>query len=296
MPLKSALRSRPLIYEVVPPRRDPSRFGTELGALEGVLSEPRIAAVNVPELVNRREGKGGVRYSPATIPPEEYALLIRGRKEVAVNMIAPRLAEGELLRRASKVVDDYKVENLVIVGKERGGDVLPGPGATEALGLVRGRFGGSVCLGGICIFERPSEPGRVMAKRKAGCDFVTSQIVLDPGPALKFLASYGRLCERDRTEPLTVFVSVAPVPTPGILSLLEKLDVAVPSNVRGRLLGSGKMGEESIEVASEVIRSIVDGSERMGLDVPLGFQIDQVGVHSDRLGLELLDLVSSVVS
>jgi 5,10-methylenetetrahydrofolate reductase len=293
--LKSALRSRPIIYEVVPPRRDASRFSTELRGVEGVLAEPRVAAVNIPELVNRREGKGGVSYSPATIPPEEYALLLRGRKEAIVDIIAPRLPRDQFVARAKRVLLDYGVPNLILVGKERSGDQLPGPGVVEAAGLVRGVAGEGAAIGGICIFDRPSEAERVAAKARGGCDFVASQIVFDAGPALRFLEAYSALCESSGSEPVTVFLSLAPVPTASILSLLETLDVSVPPAVRGRLLGSGDMGRESLAVEEEVLRGVVSGAEERAPGVPLGVQVEQVGVNSDRLGLELVDRADSTV-
>ena len=301
--LRDALKGRPVIYEIVPPRRDTSRFQTELRGVEEVLNDSRITAINVPELMNRRELKGGVHYSPATIPPEEYALMVREYKETIVNMVAPRLGRDEFLLRARRIIHDYGVHNLVLVGKERSEDVLPGPGVLEALRLLRGEKGDHVALGGICIFDRESQSSdeyagegsrlrehkRVFLKASAGCDFVTSQITFDPAPALRFLSSYQKLCEREGVEPLTVFISLATVPTPGILSVLDRLDVAIPPRVRKRLLASDDMGGESLKVATEVFTGIVERAEREGVGVPLGLQIEQVGVHSDKLSLALLD-------
>ena len=106
MALKDSLRNRPVIYEIVPPRRDPSRFQSELRGVEEVLNDPRISAVNVPELTKRREEKGQVDYSPVTIPPEEYALMIKEHKEPIVNVVAPRMERDEFLSRARRILRD----------------------------------------------------------------------------------------------------------------------------------------------------------------------------------------------
>ena len=296
-----------MIYEIVPPRRDASRFSTELRGVEEVLDEGRIAAINIPELIKRRVDRGGVVYSPATIPPEEYAMLIRDRKEPIVNLIAPRLETDALLSRVRKVLLDYKIPNLVLVGRERREDRLPGPDVIDALRMVSSEKGNST-LGGICIFSREStgkdekgkvrsisEAQRVWLKAGAGCDFVTSQICFESGPVLSFLASYQDLCERTGADPITVFVSLATVPTRSILALLDSLDVDVPQGVRKRLLESHDMGAESVKIASEVFLQVVTSAEQNGIRVPLGLQIEQVGVNSGDLSLRLLDSAYPVI-
>lgn len=303
MAFKDSLRNRPVIYEIVPPRRDTSRFHTELHGVEDVLHDRRIAAINVPELINRREQGGRVHYSPATIPPEEYAIMIREYKEAIVNIIAPRLEKGDFLRRARKVLHDYRIPNLVLVGRERHDDLLPGPGVVQGLKLLEPEKRDHVALGGICIFNRESsatneypsgsseltEDRRVWLKAEAGCDFVTSQITFDPKTAVNFLSSYQELCESTGRNPLTVFISLTTVPSPSILSLLDGLDVVIPPRVRRRLLGRSDMGRESLRISTEVFQEIVGQVDRMGIDVPIGLQIEQVGVHSDDLSLRLLD-------
>ena len=303
MSLKSVLRSRPVIYEIVPPRRDISRFNTELQGVDEVLHDSRIAAINVPELINTRREREQAHYSPATIPPEEYAMMIKDNKESIVNIIAPRLAKDEFLRRARRVLHEYDIPNLIVVGKERRNDVLPGPSVVEALGLLkRGKHDQST-LGGICIFNRRtsgsaeypiegltlSEPERVQIKADAGCDFVTSQITFEAQPVLDFLQAYQDLCEKSGSSPLTVFVSLATVPSSSILALIEKLDVLVPERVKRRLLGSESVGQESLRVATEIFQEIISEAERLKLDVPLGLQIEQIGVYNDEPSLRLLD-------
>lgn len=298
MGLKASLKKRPVIYEIVPPRQDTSRYNTELQGVEDVLGEPRIAAINIPELINRKQSGGRAVYSPATIPPEEYALMISDRKEGIVNIVAPRLTRREFLARVRRAIRVDSIPNLVIVGKERSGDVLPGPGALEAMRLVSRERVKGLSLGGICIFDRVTSEGRkgsltedrrVALKAQAGCDFVTSQITFDSKTALEFLESYQRACVEDGAEPLTVFVSLTTVPSLNILALLKKLDVVIPGDVEKRLTRADSMGRESLKVATEVFREVVEGSEKLKLDVPLGLQIEQVGVNSDELSLELLD-------
>ncbi len=304
MTLKASLKSRPVIYEIVPPRRDSSKFNTELSGVEAVLSDQRIEAINIPELITRRKDKGQVRYSPATIPPEEYALMIKDSKEAIVNLIAPRLPRDELRRRARRMVDDYGIHNMVLVGRERHGDSLPGPEVVEGFRLLGEEVGGRALLGGICIFDREtrgggaygrkrrlSEAQRVWTKAEAGCRFVTSQITFDPKAALGFLEAYQESCKMAGTPAVTVFVSLATVGSAKILTLLEKLEVTIPREVRKALTKPGDMGKTSLEICEGVFQEIVAGVEDRGIRVPLGLHVEQVGVNSGELALELLDRV-----
>jgi hypothetical protein len=307
--LRAELEHRPVIYEIVPPRRDPSRFSSELQGVEDVLQDDRIAAINIPELIRRREEHGEVVYSPATIPPEEYAMMIRDHKESIVNIIAPRLEKNALLRRARKVLHEYKIPNVIFVGKERHKDILPGPGVTDALRLLARDKSEHNAFGGICIFSRASsgldeagrevrkmpEHRRVWLKATAGCDFVTSQITFESEPAVKLLQAYQELCDETGRRPLTIFISLTTVPTSNILSLLDTLDVVVPPKIRKRLLGSSDPGRESVEISRNVLHEIVSGADKHGARIPLGLQVEQVGVNSGDLSLELLDATYPII-
>jgi hypothetical protein len=301
--LKQVLGNRPVIYEIVPPRANSSRFGTELRGVEMVMQDRRIDAINIPELINRRESSGQVHYSPATILPEEYALLVNEYKEPLVNIIAPRLTRDAFQKRVHRLLKDYVIRGLVLVGKERHGDVLPGPGVVEALEIVGELKGKDVAVGGICIFTRNGggedygyasnlqEHMRMWVKGSRGCEFVTSQINFDAPAAVDCLASYQDLCEKTGATPMTVFLSIAAVPTRSILSLLERLDVVFPPGLKKRLLHADDIGRESAKVAGEVFLDITESLERRRIRVPLGLQVEQIGVKSEELALELLDKV-----
>lgn len=307
--MKAALKRNPIIYEIVPPRRDTSRFSTELRGVEEVLQDGRITAINIPELIKRRIEHGEIAYSPATIPPEEYAMIIRDYKESIVNLIAPRMAKDEFLKRARKILHDYKIPNIIIVGKERREDDLPGLGVTAALRLLAAERGDSAALGGICIFSRRStgidaggrkvqvltEERRVWLKAEAGGDFFTGQITFESEPVLNFLRAYENLCDRTGREPLTIFISLATIPTTSILKLLESLDVVIPPRIRRRLATSPDMGRESARIAKEVFSQVISGAETAGLRVPIGLQIEQIGVNNGTLSLELLDSLNPIM-
>jgi 5,10-methylenetetrahydrofolate reductase len=300
--LKDALHDRPVLYEVVPPRREPSKFETELRGLDGVLGDKRVNAINVPELFDRLEQGGGVTYAPTTILPEEYARIIGSRKETVVNIVAPRLPKKELLARLRRISDSYGIRNAILVGKERKEDALPGPNVLEAIELVHQSPGAIETLGGICIFDRNSkfdaaygsagsldEHQRALAKTRAGCDFLTSQIIFDPEPPVRFMSSYQQACQKAGLRPATVFVSLSTTQSQTIVDLMDKLDVAIPSQTRKRILQSSDPGKESVDVATEVFQEVIENFRRDHIRVPVGLQVEQVGVNSAELTLELLD-------
>jgi 5,10-methylenetetrahydrofolate reductase len=300
--LKEALRDRPVLYEVVPPRREPSKFETELKGLDGVLADRRVSAINIPELFERLEQGGRVTYAPATIPPEEYAKIIGKHKETVVNVVAPRLTKQELLSRIRRMSESFGVRNTVVVGKERREDALPGPNVTEAIELIRGASSGIETIGGICIFERnskldsdysPSEKvdeyQRALAKTQKCCDFLTSQITYDSEPASNFITSYQAACEKAEVQPATVFVRLSTIQSEGIMELMDKLDVRIPLVKRKRILQGNNPGRASVEVAAEVFGEVIDCLEKSGAKIPIGLQVEQVGVNSADLTLELLD-------
>jgi 5,10-methylenetetrahydrofolate reductase len=140
-----------------------------------------------------------------------------------------------------------------------------------------------------------TEARRIWLKAEAGCDFVTSQITFDHRPALDFLTSYQELCEETERSPLTVFVSLTTVPSASILSLIEGLDVVIPPRVRKRLIDSRDMGRESLKIAVEILEEIMVQAKQRKVRVPLGLQIEQVGVNNDGLSLELFDRVYPMI-
>ncbi|HEV2225548.1 MAG TPA: hypothetical protein VGR56_01940, partial [Nitrososphaerales archaeon] len=174
----------------------------------------------------------------------------------------------------------------------------------EALDIVREQEYDDIALGGICIFTRKSRGGaeygygsnleehrRMWAKGSRGCDFVTSQIVFDSSAAADCLASYQDLCERTGQIPMTVFLSISAVSTKSILSLLELLDVVFPPAVRRRLTQASDIARESLKVSGDVFRGVLESLERMRVEIPIGLQVEQIGVRSEQLTLELLDSV-----
>ncbi len=317
MTLNETLLERPILYEVVPPKLTATKavIAKKLELLESVLYDTRINAINVPELVERNENDHLV-YVPNTVLPDEYASIIRDRgKEAVVNIVAPRLTINEFQDRVYKLWSYYKIGNLVLVGKERSTDVLPGPSVTQALDLVSQMNGGRVSyaertnflVGGISIFHRNKkknhgyetasedldEHERIAIKARHGCRFVTSQIIFDPSHAIDFLTKYNNYCETRKVKPLTVFVSLSTVASPSILSLLtDKLEVYMPDELKKKLHDNqDRMEKLSVDASEQIFSDVAETKKSKGIKIPIGLHIEQVGVNSTDLSMELLDRV-----
>ncbi len=203
------------------------------------------------------------------------------------------------------------IRNLVLVGKARRSDLMPGPSVVEALDLVSlmnlGYRGAEMEMlpGGICIFNRDrktdhgyetqseelNEYQRVAIKARHGCRFVTGQISFDSRAPIDFFTGYKAHCEKSGERPISVFVSLSTIKSEGILSLFtERLEVYVPEETTKKLLRDlDRMGELSLEISPEVFSEIVESIKSNRIDVPVGLHIEQVGKNSADLSLELLD-------
>ncbi len=308
MSLADILRKKPVIYEVVPPRISQQNRAEEskLKGLEGVLADKRISAVNIPELIAREENEGNINYRSLNVAPEEYAKsLSHTGKEIIVNIISPRMQKDDFMHRVDTAFAGYGIKNLIVVGKERGTDKMPGYNVLEAMSSISSAYNGNgPLLGGICIFDRATsanrdyttskgrmrEYERIAQKARNGCRFVTSQIVYDAGPVKNFLSEYNDYCEKTGDEPITVFISMAPISSENMLCLMrDRLDVHIPVKTQKRLLASEDIGAESIDTSKMILRDIMDYHKQEGIRVPLGLQIEQIGINNAYLAKQLLD-------
>ena len=57
----------------------------------------------------------------------------------------------------------------------------------------------------------------------------------------------------------------------------------------------GNMGKKSVRIATDVFDRLVTEIEGRGIHVPIGLQIEQVGVKNDELSLSLLDEVHGML-
>lgn len=278
-----------------------------------VLSDRRIDAINIPDLIERSVNRGKVNYNDYAMKPEQYAdLLKRYGKEIIINAISPRMHKEEFVDRILTAYENG-IKNYIVVGKERSTDVLPGYSVPDAIKRLSRELNGfdDTSIGGICIFHREhrgaaeynphrkylDEYERVSIKARNGCKFVTSQIVYDAPTAIRFLERYNTYCGSKNEKPLTVLISLAPISSPTLLNLLiEKLDVYIPKNaVKDLLKDPDRIGEKSIEISKSILYKIVSYVRENGINVPLGLQIEQIGLKNYGLALKLLDKTYEVI-
>jgi hypothetical protein len=180
----------------------------------------------------------------------------------------------------------YQVRTLVFVGGGFGCR-LSVPEATRlAAGHVNPQ---QLLLGGITIPERHRDRGneheRIFEKHEAGVAFFTSQVVYNADNAISMLRDYDELCRRKQQRPARVLFAFAPFGRKGTKEFLEWLGVEIAPGTSQRVLRRPTLQEridESIEICWENLRRILDATDRLNLQVPLGLCVESVSKFKDE--------------
>lgn len=290
------LDKTPILFEAVPP---PRRAGTAhvnqlLDRLEESLKGiPRLSAVNIPEVLDENHmGRPYYRSQDA----RAFGQKVRDRLgcDVAVNKVVVHLpSRGAFVTWARETVKEHGIRNLILVGGSSSLRKYPGPGVTEAAGMVSHLFRSldvqDGLVGSIAIPSRANEAEKLFAKTLSGCRFATTQILFGAENLLDFLREYDRLCKEHSITPSTVIVSIAPVSDIHDLEFVRWLGAEVPEVVEDRLFrGAPEAAKaQSIRLAEKLWVSILDYRRKAKLNVPLGLNIEQVSHHNLDAAIEM---------
>ena len=288
------LRSHPLVFEPVPPsaRLGRERLASQVDAVvQTVLANPRIDAINVPELVDENH-EGRPYYRSGDVRGYARRLAEATGRETVVNKVVAHLPDRDALVRWSMESVAAGIAHAILVGGSSRYIPYPGPPVIEAdricapiFGAARGR------IGNIAIPQRTGEAHRMVAKTQAGCAFFTTQIVFDAGPVRTTLTEYASLCAEARIRPVPVLLSLAPLADEADIEFIRWLGADIPERVEREVLAGGTPAEaatRSIELAVELYREVGGGAG--GPAVPLGANVEQVSVrhlpHAARMAEE----------
>ncbi|HXW66778.1 MAG TPA: hypothetical protein VEL82_02715 [Thermoplasmata archaeon] len=282
--LREALAGTPLFFEPAPPpaRGSPARAAATVEAIVGlVTSIPRIDAVDVPELVDENH-EGRPLYRSAD--PRAFARTIgeRTHREVLVNKVVAHLASVLDVERWAEETVGLGVHHVVLVGGTSRYIPYPGPSVTEADRICRPiveRHGGLV--GNIAIPQREGEPHRMLSKTRAGATFFTTQIVFDADATGRLLQQYDLLCRQASLPAAPVLVSTAPLVDEQDAEFVRWLGADVPEAAERAILEGDETGaaERSVARSLEVWDEVVERTERAGLEVPLGVNVEQISAR-----------------
>jgi len=279
-----ALTDRPLVLEPVPPsaRSSPNRSAAHVEDLLRLLAEePRIDAVDVPELVDENHD-GRPYYRSGDIRRFAREVHERSGREVLLNKVVAHLPNVGALERWAEETTAQGLRHVVLVGGTSRYIPYPGPSVTEANRVLRPvveAAGGSV--GNIAIPQRTGEAHRMLLKTRSGARFFTTQIVFDSESVLRMLGEYDRLCRQASRPPAPVLLSFAPIADEGDAEFVRWLGADIPEVAERSILNGdeSEAGKRSTTRAIEVWRTVTTESRARGIEVPLGVNVEQISVR-----------------
>lgn len=286
--LRDRLRGHPLIFEVVPPHRRATEATLRnlVGrVVQATKSLPRVDAINVPEVLD--ENHDGAPFY-RNLDPREFSLRLRDHAAVDLipNKVVVHLATREAFRNwLQDTFSIFGLHNVVCVGGTSRHLRYRGPSVIETNRIFRAEAKAlgveDAACGNITIPDRPHEAARLLEKTKAGCDFATSQVLLDPEPVTALLSDYDRLCRREGATPATVLLSFAPVSDYADVEFLRWLGAPISESMEGRLLDDrAGVPEASIDVAADLWNQARAFVAKEGLEVPLGINVEAISAHN----------------
>lgn len=315
------VRQPVVIYEIIPPSQESAEdLHVYSDKLSSLLSRTHVDAINIPEIRDETtRGARPVKAIPKTEPRAFGAVI---QQTIGIEAIVNRCVV--YTNRANqqdwllKTFKDYRIENLVLVGGESSKLRYPGPSVTETADIItkylnRGfkkEEGGEPTplpdrtdyfCGGITIPSRrkadPSwdEPNRLIEKGKRGIEFFTSQVIYEAESTKKLLKDYYKRCLEEGVEPRRIVLSFAPTSNRKDIAFLKWLGVEIPPDVESYLLeDTQKIAERSLEISRHVLKEILDFTDREGIEVPLGLNVEHIMNHNFEISIEMIQDLSKL--
>ena len=193
---------------------------------------------------------------------------------------------------------DYDIENLILVGGESGDIKYPGPSVNETSEYITrdlnaGRF--DFFCGGITIPSRKVESVRLLKKGSNGIEFFTTQVLYDGKKVKKMLKYYDEVCKKNNVLPRRILLSFAPVSSKKNIDFLKWLGVEISSQTEKRLTNKRtSMSDESLEIASEILKGILNNNEKLGITVPIGLNVEHIMSYNFQSSINMLQELSKI--
>ncbi|MFH0971057.1 MAG: hypothetical protein V1835_00670 [Candidatus Micrarchaeota archaeon] len=279
------LDSGQLMFELTPPPRRASAaiIQKNLDKIQAALSDlPLVNYINVPEVIEENR-LGEPLYRNMDVCVFGKLLKERTQREIIVNKVTPQLESNDDFQKwLDSAVFGYSISNFIFVGGSRGDVDYSGPSVLDA-NMIASK-NPRINIGNIFIPSRQNEASRLVSKTQAGCSFFTTQVIFESGSAKHVLQNYDLECGRLNIKPSSLFLSFAPMADAYDLEFCKWLGALVPPEIEARLLASPeKMGEISIQIASDIFSEIISYCEDNGLDVPISLNVEPLSMHNLEL-------------
>ncbi len=292
---------RPVVaYEILPPREKDGTLNSYAEIISSLLSQTHIDAINIPEV--HEENARGLRpvKNLERAEAREFGRLLQDN--VGIEAIVNRVTvHNDLDYQKSWIKEtfyDYDIENLILVGGESSDIKYPGPSVNETSEYITrdlnaGRF--DFFCGGITIPSRKIESVRLLKKGSNGIEFFTSQVLYDGKKIKKMLKYYDDVCKENNVLPRRILLSFAPVSSKKNIDFLKWLGVEIPSQTEKRLTNKRtSMSDESLEIASEILKGILNNNEKLGITVPIGLNVEHIMSYNFQSSINMLQELSKI--
>ena len=292
---------RPVVaYEILPPREKDGTLNSYAERISSLLSQTHIDAINIPEV--HEENARGLRpvKNLERAEAREFGRLLQDN--VGIEAIVNRVTvHNDLDYQKSWIKEtfyDYDIENLILVGGESSDIKYPGPSVNETSEYITrdlnaGRF--DFFCGGITIPSRKIESVRLLKKGSNGIEFFTTQVLYDGKKIKKMLKYYDDVCKENNVLPRRILLSFAPVSSKKNIDFLKWLGVQIPSQTEKRLTNKKtNMSDESLVIASEILKRILNNNEKLGITVPIGLNVEHIMSYNFQSSINMLQELSKI--
>ena len=292
---------RPVVaYEILPPREKDGTLNSYAEIISSLLSQTHIDAINIPEV--HEENARGLRpvKNLERAEAREFGRLLQDNVgiETIVNRVTVHNDLGYQKSWIKETFYDYDIENLILVGGESSDIKYPGPSVNETSEYITrdlnaGRF--DFFCGGITIPSRKVESVRLLKKGSNGIEFFTSQVLYDGKKIKKMLKYYDDVCKENNVLPRRILLSFAPVSSKKNIDFLKWLGVEIPSQTEKRLTNKKtSMSDESLEIASDILKGILNNNEKLGITVPIGLNVEHIMSYNFQSSINMLQELSKI--
>ena len=292
---------RPVVaYEILPPREKDGTLNSYAERISSLLSQTHIDAINIPEV--HEENARGLRpvKNLERAEAREFGRLLQDNVgiEAIINRVTVHNDRDYQKSWIKETFYDYDIENLILVGGESSDIKYPGPSVNETSEYITrdlnaGRF--DFFCGGITIPSRKIESVRLLKKGSNGIEFFTSQVLYDGKKIKKMLKYYDDVCKENNVLPRRILLSFAPVSSKKNIDFLKWLGVEIPSQTEKRLTNKRtSMSDESLEIASEILKGILNNNEKLGITVPIGLNVEHIMSYNFQSSINMLQELSRI--
>ena len=268
-----------VVYEILPPREKDGTLNSYAERISSLLSQTHIDAINIPEIYDESgRGERPVKNLERAEAREFGRLL---QDNVGIETIVNRVTVHKEMEMQKDWIKetfyDYDIENLILVGGESSTIEYPGPSVNYTSEYITrdlnsGRF--DFFCGGIAIPSRKTESKSLLKKGSNGIEFFTTQVLYDSKKIKKMLRHYDEICKENNVLPRRILLSFAPVSSKKNIEFLKWLGVEIPNSTEKRLVNQDSdMTQESLDIATEILKDILKNNEKLVIKVPIGLNV-----------------------